>query len=318
MQKSTLRYFPIALFSSVMGLAAVTMAARQIEITYDTNHITSTILISITSLWFLFNLLVFIYRLLFFPKEVKQEFSHPIQMNFFAAISISFLLLATIYAPLFESFSYIVWGIGAVLQLSFTLIFLHNLIWKEAFDFNHFTPLSFLPIVGNLVVPIGGSFHVHEQINWFFFGFGILFSVIYIAFLFNRLFFKNPLPPKMLPTIFILMAPPALAFIAYTNIRGTIDIFSNILFGIALFIGLLLLLQLRQIFTNPFALPYWALLFPSGAMTIATIIMHRETDFLFYAVLNVLQMFGLVLFALYLSWKTIELAREGKLCAPEQ
>src|SRR5699024_8277800 len=194
-------------------------------------------------------------------------------MNFFAAISISLLLISTLYASHFKGLSFIIWGLGAILQVSFTVLFLHNIIWKKEFEFKHFTPLSFLPIVGNLVVPIGGSLHVHEQINWFFFGFGILFSMVYIAFLFNRLFFRNPLPNTMLPTIFILMAPPAVGFIAYVSLTGKIDVFANILYGSALFIGLLLTLQLKRIFSNPFGLPSWALLFPSGAMTVATIMM---------------------------------------------
>jgi len=315
MKEQSYQYFPLALFSSVMGLAVTTIAINQIENIYQINKITSAIFLAITTLWFLFNSTILIYRLIFFPKEVKQEYSHPIQMNFFAAISISLLLISTLYASHFKGLSFIIWGLGAILQVSFTVLFLHNIIWKKEFEFKHFTPLSFLPIVGNLVVPIGGSLHVHEQINWFFFGFGILFSMVYIAFLFHRLFFRNPLPNMMLPTIFILMAPPAVGFIAYVSLTGKIDVFANILYGSALFIGLLLTLQLKRIFSNPFGLPSWALLFPSGAMTVATIMMYAGTGFTYYQALILPQMITLLIFLFYLSWNTFKAARAKKLCA---
>src|SRR5699024_1333641 len=113
MKEQSYQYFPLALFSSVMGLAVTTIAINQIENIYQINKITSAIFLAITTLWFLFNSTILIYRLIFFPKEVKQEYSHPIQMNFFAAISISLLLISTLYASHFKGLSFIIWGLGA-------------------------------------------------------------------------------------------------------------------------------------------------------------------------------------------------------------
>jgi len=318
MKESSLRYYPLALFSSVMGFAAVTIATRQLELTYEVPHFVSCTLFIITALWFLFNLVVFGYRLIQFPKEVKHQFSHPIQMNFFAAISISFLLMAVLFLPYSTTAAFILWIIGAVMQFSLTIIFLHNIIWSDSFAFMHFTPLSFLPIVGNLVVPIAGSELAPIQLNWFFFGFGITFSIIYIAFMFNRLFFREQLPGKMLPTIFIIMAPPAVGFVSYVNLMNTIDPFANILYGVALFFGFILLMQLPKIFSQDFAVPFWAMLFPSGAMTIATIRMFQETQHTIYFIMNIIQMVGLFAFLLYFSWQTFQAAKRKKLCTPER
>jgi len=41
----------------------------------------------------------------------------------------------------------------------------------------------------------------------------VLFTVIM-----NRIIFHNPLPQKLLPTLFILIAPPAIGFISYTTL----------------------------------------------------------------------------------------------------
>ena len=204
------------------------------------------------------------------------------------------------------------------MQFSLTIIFLHNIIWSDSFAFMHFTPLSFLPIVGNLVVPIAGSELAPIQLNWFFFGFGITFSIIYIAFMFNRLFFREQLPGKMLPTIFIIMAPPAVGFVSYVNLINAIDPFANILYGVALFFGFILLMQLPKIFSQGFAVPFWAMLFPSGAMTIATIMMFRETQYTIYFIMNIIQFLGLFAFLLYFSWQTFQTAKRKKLCTPER
>src|SRR5690625_6518884 len=176
-----------------MGFAAVTIATRQLELTYEVPHFVSCTLFIITALWFLFNLVVFGYRLIQFPKEVKHQFSHPIQMNFFAAISISFLLMAVLFLPYSTTAAFTLWIIGAVMQFSLTIIFLHNIIWSDSFAFMHFTPLSLLPIVGNLVVPIAGSEIAPIQINWFFFVFVIYFNLLIIAYMFYRLLFCDQL-----------------------------------------------------------------------------------------------------------------------------
>lgn len=38
----------------------------------------------------------------------------------------------------------------------------------------------------------------------------------------NRIIFHNPMPQKLIPTLVILMAPPAIAFMSYTKLVGGI------------------------------------------------------------------------------------------------
>lgn len=317
MEKRTFQYYPIALFSSVMGFAAVTIAVRQIETLYHMNHLFSILLLVFTSVWFMFNVGILLLRLFKYPKNVKNEFNHPIAMNFFAAISISLLLLATSYINILNTVSFVLWTLGALLQISLTVIFLTKLIHNNTFQIGQFTPVSFIPIVGNLVVPIAGSYHVHGDINWFFFSVGALFSIIYMTLIFYRLFFHAPLPGKLMPTLFILLAPPSVGFVAYINIVGQIDVFAQILYGIAFFIMLFLLPQLQKILTLPFSVPAWALLFPSSAFTIATIIKFRETGIVFYEWLFFGLIGGLILLICYLVLKTIHLMKKGVLFTPD-
>src|SRR5690625_215113 len=106
MENQSLRYFPIALFASVMGYAAVTIAIIHLESILNWNNIFSTIFIILTTIVFLINGGIFIYRLFSDFTGVKNDFNHPIKANFFGAISISLLLLAVIYSDLSYSLSF--------------------------------------------------------------------------------------------------------------------------------------------------------------------------------------------------------------------
>lgn len=314
MKHQHIRYFPLPLFASVMGFAAVTIAISRFELVHQMNDLLSTLFLIVTTLLFLLNISILIYRLFRYQGDVIKDFNHPIKMNFFATISISLLLLAVPYFNWSPSFSHILWVFGAFIQLTLTLIILTKLMWNSTIQVAHFTPVSFIPIVGNLVVPLAGSYHMSSHINWFFFGIGIFFSIVFITLFFYRAFFTEPLPKPLIPTIFILLAPPAVGYVSYMSIVGEIDTFAHILYGIALFIGLFLVMHIKRILQGPFFISSWALLFPSGAMTIATIRMFTETGYVLYQWAYSAQLICLLLLIIYLSWKTVQLARQGTLC----
>lgn len=309
-----LRYFPIGLFVSVMGFSGVTLAVRHGESVFGMNSVLSLSLLTLTSLLFLLNGGMLIYRISVHGEEVKEDFNHPVKMNFFGAISINFLLLAVAYHELSASVSFALWIIGAVLQISLTVMILSRLIWHHEFKIIQFNPAWFIPIVGNIIVPIAGVSHAPIDVNWFFFSIGILFSIIYTTIFINRMFFQPALPPLLQPTFFILLAPPAIGFVAYMKLAQQVDGFAYILYGIAFFIFLLLLSQLKRFIHVPFSLTWWAFLFPSAAMTLATVHMYLGNGLIFYKWFFVVELVIIVLLAIYLTTKTIQLIMHKKLC----
>lgn len=313
MSKQHIRYFPIILFASVMGFAVYTIAIIQLEHIYRLDPIASSVFIVITTLLFLLNGGILLYRWIKFKKDVKKDFNHPIKMNFFATISISLLLLTVLYVDVQHYVSFVFWLLGMILQLLLTLIVLTKMFWQSPFDLKLFTPATFIPIVGNLVVPLGGFAYVSEEINWFFLAIGLFFSMIYMAFVFYRLFFVAPLPPPLLPSIFIVLAPPSVGFVAYTTAVEKVDAFAKILFGLALFFGLFLLIQFIKMIRGPFFISMWAFLFPTGAFTVATTHMYMETNYLLYKILSVFQIIFLTALIIYLSSYTIQTWLKGKL-----
>jgi tellurite resistance protein len=80
-----------------------------------------------------------------------------------------------------------------------------------------------------------------------------------------------------MPTFFIFIAPPSVGFIAYLGLAGGLDPFARVLYHSALFLTLLLLVQLPRFSRVVFGLSWWAYSFPLAAVTIASALMHAHT-----------------------------------------
>src|SRR5699024_6684613 len=150
------------------------------------------------------------------------------------------------------------------LQLILTLVVLSALIWERELQLGHVNPAWFIPIVGNIVVPWAGVYHAPEWLNWVFFGIGVLVSIVYFSIVMNRIYFQRAPPVKLLPTFVILLAPPGIGFVSYVKLAGQVDVFAYIMFGIAFYLGLLFIYQIRRFMTIPFFISWWAFLFPSA------------------------------------------------------
>lgn len=312
-----LQYFPIALFASVMGVSGVALSIRLMEGMYNVSHIASGILLILATIMFIVNAVMLTYRYVRFRENVIQDFNHPVRMNFFGAISISLLLLATLYYDVHAGLSFSVWLIGAVVQFILTLAILSKLIWKHEFQLAQFNPSWFIPIVGNIVVPLAGVYHASELINWIFFSIGIIFSIIYFTIFTNRIIFKPAPPVKLMPTFFILLAPPGIGFVSYVKLTGEIDIFAYIMFGFAFYLGMLFIYQIRRFLKIPFFISWWAFLFPSAAVTNATIHLFVHTEEAWLGWIFHVQIIGLIVLTIYLFVRTIGLVAKKQLCLKE-
>jgi len=304
------------LFASVMGLAGVSIAMTYFEQANGFQPMISWLFFFIACLLFLINGGIFIYRFVRYKEDVINEFNHPVKMNFFGAISISLLLISVPLLNYHSNLSFIIWLIGVLFQLILTLNVLSKLIWKHYFQIQAFNATWFIPLVGNIVVPLAGVEHVSMPINWIFFSIGILFSIIYMTVFIYRVYFHPAFPEPLKPSFFILLAPPGIGFSSYMRLAGEIDGFAWLLYGIAFYLGLLFLIQFKRFFTGKFFISWWAYLFPSAAVTNATYMLYRETNEQLYLYIFQIQSIGLIFLSLFLIWKTIELIRKRKLCIP--
>lgn len=311
---SRLQYLPVSLFSTVMGLSGLAIALQQADMLLDGLHGIGTVTALASTGVFVLLCVLYAVKFLRYPAAVREELCHPVKMSFGATFTISLVLLSITLYEQVPALSWWLWVAGSGLHLAFTLYVLNEWIYQSHFEIHHISPAWFIPVVGNILVPVAGVTHGALQISWFYFSIGLLFWLVLFTIIVYRMIFHNPLPDKLLPTLFILIAPPAVGFIAYVKLAGVIDAFAHVLYYNALFLTLLLFIQLPRFLRLPFYLSWWAYSFPLAAMTIATLIMNRHTGYAFFGGLTALLLAVLTLIILGLIARTALAIKRGEIC----
>lgn len=319
-KSSKLKYFPINIFAIVMGLAGFTLA------TYSTlsNHVLNLTLASITASVFILFTLLYVIKAIKFKDAVKEEANHPVKISFFPAFSICLLLLSSVFAEF--SFAKVIWYAGCVLQLIFTLFVLNSLV-NKTFNINHVNPAWFIPVAGPLIIPMAGIKFGSTFISLIAFPIGLIFWIMLFTILLYRLIFHDPLPPKLIPMLCIMLAPPSIAAVSYLHIdmhfaHGALNSPTALMFyGVAWFIFIFLLCNIKKFIKAPFFLSAWAYSFPIAAFIIATskiVPLYTTPEYLVYVNAIIVALYALfALLILYLVIRTINLALKNKICVPE-
>ncbi len=312
-----LEHFPAAFFAMVMGLAGLTIGWQRAQAMLGRDFLFVPWLIGAGTLVFATLALLYLAKLVRYPGAVRAELRHPVRINFMPTMAISLLLLAIVYLHPAPEVSRWLWIGGAVLQLGFTLFVVNIWIHHEHFQVLHMNPAWFIPAVGNVLVPVAGVPLGYGLVSWFFFSIGIILWPVLLTIVFYRILFHQPLPERLMPTLFILVAPPAVGFIAYTRLTGDVDAFAQILYFSALFFTVLLAAQASRFLRLRFYLSWWAYSFPLAAIAIASMVMAEETGTigflnLGFGVLTMLS--GIVVLLLA---QTVRAVLERGICLPE-
>ncbi len=310
-----IKNFPISFFAIILGLSGLSIVSQKLE--FLLGEYTQWVLFGATIVIFLILLTVFFIKYKTHKEYLISEFYHPIKINFFPTISISFLLFSVFLLPHSIDLSYYFWLFGTVLHFIFTIKILSVWIYHEHFELKHINPSWFIPIVGNIIVPVAGTTHAVIEISWFFFSIGIVFWIVLFTVFIYRIVFHNPLPQKLLPTFFIMIAPPAIGLISYIKLGNELDAFANIMYFFALFIAIFLVYQIPRFYKIKFFLSWWAYTFPLAAISLASIQMYHLTDKDFYLSIATGFFILLSLMVLLLSVKTIKAIIKKELCVEE-
>jgi tellurite resistance protein len=305
------------MFAIVMGFGGLTIATQKVEQIFAVQAIASTALLIVSAFLWLAVFVAYTLKYLRYPTAVVAELNHPIRLSFFPAASIGLLLLSIATLPVLLLTAQVIWWLGVVAQLGFLLLILDRWFHKEHFRTEHNSPAWFIPVVGNLIVPISGMEFGYVEISFFFFAIGLIFWLPLMAITLNRSFFFAPLPRKLLPTQFILIAPPAVAFISWIKLKDGFDDFSVMLYFFALFLTLMTISQFRRFLKLDFAMSWWAFSFPLAAVTIATIAFHERLPLDHYLWIGLSLFISFVLVMAMLSYRTVSALVKGELIQPE-
>ncbi len=276
--EARLAHFPVSFFATVMGLAGLTLAwHKAVGVLHIVDHRIPQGLAALTGAVFVTLLALYVAKVVSHRAHVVAEFQHPVRLHFVPTISISTLLLSIVAHAVWPAAAYPLFVIGGALHFLLTLFVLNSWINRDHYQVGHLNPAWFIPIVGNVLVPLTGVPLGYVELSWFFFSIGIVFWLLLFSIILNRVLFHHPIPERLAPTLFILIAPPAVGFLSYVRLTGSIDGSARVLYYFALFLTLFLATQVPRLMRAQFFLSWWAYSFPLAAITIASLTMFERT-----------------------------------------
>ncbi len=310
-----IRNFPVSFFAIILGLSGLSIVSQKLQ--FLLGEQLQWIFFSITITIFVILLVMFALKYIRHRDSLISDFFHPIKINFFPTISISFLLFSIFLLAHNKDISFYSWLLGTILHFMFTIKILSVWIYHEQFELTHINPSWFIPIVGNILIPVAGTSHAPLEVSWFFFSIGFIFWIVLFTIFMYRIIFHNPLPQKLLPTFFIMIAPPAIGLISYIKLGNELDAFANVLYFFALFLAIFLIYQVPRFYRIKFFLSWWAYTFPLAAISLASVQMYHLTDKDMYMSIAAAFFVLLVFMVMMLSVKTVKAVISRELCVEE-
>ncbi len=314
-----LKYLFPGWFASVMGLTGLALAWHRAAPLMGE---AATALAGLAALAFVLLAAAAVLRWQRHPEAWSEDLRHPVRHSFVAALPISLLLLATAATALglhqgpVGAVVLWAWRLGAVWQLA-TTVWVLGRWWLGAsaggLVWSGITPAMFIPIVGNVLVPLAGL--PLGQADWSAaqFGVGLLFWPVVLVLVATRLVVQGPWPERLRPMAFIVVAPPAVVGLALLQWQAPAPLVW-MCWGMAGFSALWAGTQFKRIVALPFGLPHWGLSFPLAALTALTLRLASPGP------LQALAMGLLALVSLLVAWlglATLRGLRDGSLLAPE-
>jgi tellurite resistance protein len=314
---SRLQHFPITLMPSVMGLVGLAIVYLKFQHVFHFTVPVGQSLLYFTSAWFVLLMTLTAARFTRYPEDIQKDWNHPIRVNFFPAISICLLLFAIGYNEIGRTgLARVLWYIGAPLHLVLLLTIMHRWFHLPQ-TLKTFNPAWFIPVVGPILVPVAGVHLANPEFSWFFFATGIIYWIALFSVFIYRMLFHEALPPKLLPTLFILIAPASVGFVAYIKLTGSLDPFARILFYFGVFTALMLASMLGQFRRVPFFLSWWGYTFPLDALTLSFYLMFKLSQVVFFKQAAGALTIVTTLVVLMVLTRTLRHASQGKICVPE-
>lgn len=326
MDKTPLKHLFPGWFAIVMGWSGLALAwHRAGPVMGEMAHGLALVAAGVAALVFVALVVAMLLRWQRHAEAIREDLGHPVRHTFFAAIPISGMLLATLAVGLFGPAApgaEALWWISSLAQFGITLWVLAKWISGPAGGPNHkpswgaVTPVLFIPIVGNVLAPLAGVPLGHGAWASAQFGLGLLFWPVVLVLNFVRIAQAGMPPDRMLPTLFIFVAPAAVVGVAALQYGAPAPL-TWMLWGMALAQALWAATQARRIAGLPFAIPHWGMSFPLAALAVLTLRLADAPEGRWLQVPGVALLALASLVILGLSFATVRGLRAGSLLVPE-
>lgn len=322
MNPTPLKFLMPGWFSVVMGVAGLALAWHSAEAALGGSATgVSLVLGAVALLLFLLLLGLSVIRANRYPQVLAEDLRHPVRHAFVAAMPVALLLLVTWAVGLGARGLWldVLWWGGALGQLWATVWVLQRWLLPSAAGaafWPQVTPVLFIPVVGNVVVPLAGLVLGHTVWAMAQFGIGLLLWPVVLTLLLVRRAVQGPLPDRLLPAWFITVAPPSVIGLVALQWQASLAVVAP-LWGLAVFFLLWVGSVARQMVSQPFSLTFWAVSFPLAAMTTLTLRLAALVESSAMQTVGTLGLALTSLVVLGLGLGTVRGLRDGSLLAPE-
>lgn len=265
---------PVGAFAIVVGISSFAITFREVERVFGfSGHIAEGVAL-LAGLSFVVMAGLYLVKMLWHWPQVRRDFLDPMEMQLFPLITTALLLLALVISPYGPAGAVMLWSVAATLHLVLVIAIAKRWI-LDTFEIRTFSPAWILSVGGNLVAAMTGARLGFVEVAWFFLSSGLMLWGVMFTIVVYRLIFHDRLPASLTPSLFILITPPSVAFLAYLQLGdGRLDVLARVLFFTALFLAGILA-SLAPVFVRlRFSLGWWAFTFPSAALTMAALRYH--------------------------------------------
>lgn len=315
----SLAHLPVTLFSAVMGLGGVSLAWRRAARVWDLPSWPALTFLALAATVLVLVAGAYAAKWVLHPAAARAELRHPVRMTFAPTITIALLVVATAGQDVLPGVAAVLWWVGAVGHLLATVLVLGA--WFGRADIGHavVTPAWFIPVVGNVITPLAARPLGSVELAWFSFGLGVVFWLGLLPLLLQRVLLHDAaLPERLLPTLAIFVAPPAIASLSWAALTGqAVDPVVRVLWAAGIGFTLVLLAQVGRLRRVPFSLPYWAYTFPLAAMTASSVAMAGALPQVGYDVLAAALLAVTTVLVLVVLARTVVATVRGAVLLPE-
>ena len=172
---------------------------------------------------------------------LRETFENPQLRVLPACLTVGLMLLSALLAPHMPRLANIMIWIAALSH--FTLLaWLINGWFRGGLPLETVSPVWFIPVVGNIVVPVGAMASGEVMLAWFGFSIGIVLWLMLLPIVFFRLIHGKPIPEELESTQMVLVAPPAIGSVSWSLLAGDQAVVPGaVLLSVAVFLMLTLI-----------------------------------------------------------------------------
>ncbi|KAK9077350.1 hypothetical protein SSX86_005687 [Deinandra increscens subsp. villosa] len=266
--------------------------------------------------------ILYILRCALYSNMVKSEFLSHIGVNYLFAPSISWLLLLQT-APFLKpkNFYYVfLWWVFVV-----PIFVLDLKIYGQWFTKGKrilstvANPASQLSAVGNFVGARAAAQMGWRESAMVMFAIGMIHYMVVFVTLYQKLSGNTCLPTLLRPVMFLFIAAPSMASLAWDSISGTFDFSSKMLFYLSLFLFLSLITR-PNLFKNSmkkFNVVWWAYSYPLTVLALASTEYAQDTKSSFaHLLMLLLSVISVMVSVVLMIYTALNLLPQDDACDP--